>query len=85
MESKPGPVVEGITHTTSIGESANGKDSPAPPPKQPGISGFFHWHEPGTSREEKRLIFKLDWFLLSFSCLTFFVKQVRRLPCRVAG
>ncbi|KAL6411681.1 putative major facilitator superfamily transporter [Ilyonectria robusta] len=80
MESKPSPVVEGITSTPSIGESANGKDSPAPPPKQSGISGFFHWHEPGTSREEKRLIFKLDWFLLSFSCLTFFVKQVRRLP-----
>ncbi|KAH6999361.1 major facilitator superfamily domain-containing protein [Ilyonectria destructans] len=76
MESKPGPAIEGITHTPSIGESANGKDSPAPPPKQSGISGFFHWHEPGTSREEKRLIFKLDWFLLSFSCLTFFVKQL---------
>lgn len=38
--------------------------------------GWFHWHEPGTSKEEKKLIFKLDWFLLSFSCLLFFVKQV---------
>ena len=39
-------------------------------------SGFFHWHEPGTSKEEKRLIFKLDFFLLSFSCLMFFLKQL---------
>lgn len=39
-------------------------------------SGWFHWHEPGTSKEEKRLIFKLDFFLLTFSCLTYFVKQV---------
>ena len=38
------------------------------------ISGkekWFHWHEPGTSKEEKRLIFKLDWFLLSYTCLMF--------------
>lgn len=39
-----------------------------------GLSGWFHWHEPGTSPEEKRLIFKLDWFLLSYSCLCYFVK-----------
>ncbi|KAL3455823.1 alpha/beta-hydrolase [Aspergillus heterothallicus] len=31
---------------------------------------------PGTSKAEKWLIFKLDWFLLSFSCLCFFVKQL---------
>jgi ACS family pantothenate transporter-like MFS transporter len=37
---------------------------------------FFQWHEPGTSKAEKWLIFKLDWFLLSFSCLCFFVKQL---------
>jgi len=30
---------------------------------------WFQWHEPGTSREEKKLIAKLDWFLLSYSCL----------------
>jgi MFS transporter, ACS family, pantothenate transporter len=39
--------------------------------------GWLHWHEPGTSPEEKRLILKLDWFLLSFSCLMYFIKQVR--------
>ena len=42
----------------------------------PGRSVWFHWHEPGTSKEEKRLIFKLDFFLLTFSCLTYFLKQV---------
>ncbi|KUI73238.1 Pantothenate transporter liz1 [Cytospora mali] len=39
-------------------------------------SGWLHWHEPGTSVEEKRLVFKLDWFLLSYSCLSFFIKQL---------
>ncbi|CAN8100498.1 unnamed protein product [Discula destructiva] len=37
---------------------------------------WLHWHEPGTSAEEKKLLFKLDWFLLSFSCLTYFLKQL---------
>lgn len=41
-----------------------------------GKDQWFHWHEPGTSKEEKKLIFKLDWFLLSFACLLFFIKQV---------
>lgn len=39
-------------------------------------SGWLHWHAPGTTKEEKRLILKLDWFLLSFGCLCFFVKQL---------
>lgn len=47
-------------------------------------SGWLHWHEPGTSKEEKRLLFKLDWFLLSFSCLTYFIKQVRATTCRIS-
>lgn len=38
--------------------------------------GFFHWHEPGTSKQEKRLILKLDWFLLSYGCLCFFNKYL---------
>ncbi|KAK2690687.1 hypothetical protein QWA68_010485 [Fusarium oxysporum] len=37
---------------------------------------WFSWHEPGTSPEEKKLIFKLDWFMLSFACLMFFIKQL---------
>ena len=41
-----------------------------------GKEKWFHWHEPGTSKEEKKLIFKLDWFLLSYTCLMFFIKQV---------
>ncbi|KAL2418049.1 MFS transporter PfmaC [Exophiala dermatitidis] len=38
--------------------------------------GWFHWHEPGASREEKKLILKLDFFLLTYSCLSFFIKQL---------
>ncbi|KGO77033.1 Major facilitator superfamily domain, general substrate transporter [Penicillium italicum] len=37
---------------------------------------WWQWHEPGTSKEEKWLIFKLDFFILSYSCLTFFIKYL---------
>ncbi|KAF5985506.1 transporter protein [Fusarium bulbicola] len=37
---------------------------------------WFSWHEPGTSPEERKLVFKLDWFMLSFACLMFFIKQL---------
>ncbi|KAH8682022.1 major facilitator superfamily transporter [Xylariales sp. PMI_506] len=42
-------------------------------PTEPEKSGFFHWHEPNTSAQEKRLILKLDWFILSYSCLCYFI------------
>ncbi|KAJ6445401.1 Protein phosphatase 2C [Purpureocillium lavendulum] len=37
---------------------------------------WFHWYEPGTSKEEKWLLFKLDFFILTYTCLTFFVKYL---------
>ncbi|KAL4779338.1 major facilitator superfamily domain-containing protein [Aspergillus varians] len=37
---------------------------------------WWHWHEPGTTKEEKWLIFKLDFFILLYSCLTFFIKYL---------
>ncbi|CAI7630366.1 unnamed protein product [Penicillium glandicola] len=37
---------------------------------------WFHWHEPGATKADKKLIFKLDFFLLSYSCLCFFIKQL---------
>lgn len=46
------------------------------PTRSSRLSRFFRWHEPGTSKADKWLIFKLDWFLLSYSCLTFFIKQL---------
>lgn len=30
---------------------------------------WFQWHEPGTPKEEKWLIFKLDFFILLYTCL----------------
>lgn len=60
--------------STSSTTSPDEKLDDAPPST---ISGWLHWHEPGTSAAEKRLLFKLDWFLLSYSCLSFFMKQVR--------
>lgn len=63
---------DGISTTSAVAET----DTKPEPPQQPEVAGWFHWHEPGTSPEEKKLILKLDWFLLSFSCLMFFIKQV---------
>lgn len=57
---------------SSIAPSRIGGDKPVPQQ----TAGWFHWHEPDTSPEEKKLVFKLEWFLLSFSCLCFFVKQL---------
>ncbi|KAM3481652.1 hypothetical protein MY5147_000638 [Beauveria neobassiana] len=37
---------------------------------------WYHWHEPGTTKEEKWLIFKLDLNILTYLCLTFFVKYL---------
>ncbi|RKK95493.1 hypothetical protein BFJ68_g14779 [Fusarium oxysporum] len=37
---------------------------------------WWHWHEPGASKEEKWLIFKLDAAILTYTCLTFFVKYL---------
>jgi ACS family pantothenate transporter-like MFS transporter len=38
--------------------------------------GWLHWHQPGASKREKRLICKLDWFLLSYGCLCLFNKNL---------
>ncbi|KAH7139485.1 major facilitator superfamily domain-containing protein [Dendryphion nanum] len=62
-----------INSTSSVaGEESKSNVSTQPQEEH----AWWHWHEPGTSKEEKRLIFKLDWFLLSFSCLLFFIKQL---------
>ncbi|KAF5587214.1 major facilitator superfamily transporter [Fusarium pseudocircinatum] len=37
---------------------------------------WWHWHEPGASKEEKWLIYKLDAATLTYTCLTFFVKYL---------
>ncbi|RAH65874.1 MFS general substrate transporter [Aspergillus aculeatinus CBS 121060] len=42
----------------------------------PAARRWWHWHEPGTTKEEKWLIFKLDFFILLYSCLTFFIKYL---------
>ncbi|CAG8950622.1 hypothetical protein HYFRA_00002831 [Hymenoscyphus fraxineus] len=64
-------------------DSSAAQDSVSPPAYLPANherketgGRWFHWHEPGTSKQEKRLILKLDWFLLSYSCLCFFNKYL---------
>lgn len=68
-----GPLQQPITTCEFDGDSSK-SNSTAIHPAERQTGRWFHWHEPGTSAEEKRLIFKLDWFLLSYSCLCFFIK-----------
>lgn len=72
------PHVHGDDKMPSLTLTTSAKKSPDDEPVSSAAphAGWLHWHEPGTSAEEKRLLFKLDWFLLSFSCLTYFIKQV---------
>lgn len=63
---------DGDNHSGTGPDKAGRNGAPSPTT----TGSWFHWHEPGTSKEEKRLIFKLDWFLLSYSCLCFFIKQL---------
>ncbi|KAL2280780.1 hypothetical protein FJTKL_12292 [Diaporthe vaccinii] len=44
--------------------SSYGKDRP----------DFFIWHPKGTSSSEKKLLFKIDFFILTYGCLAYFAK-----------
>lgn len=35
---------------------------------------FFFWYAPGTTKADKKLIFKIDFFILTYACLNFFIK-----------
>lgn len=75
---KPVEPIDGVHNKDGISTtSVAAANDMSEPPQLPENAGWFHWHEPGTCREEKRLIFKIDVFLLSYSCLMFFIKQVR--------
>ena len=37
---------------------------------------FFFWNPPGRSSYEKRLVFKLDWIILAYCCLSFFIRYL---------
>jgi hypothetical protein len=56
---------------------------------------WWHWHEPGTSKEEKWLIFKLDAAILTYTCLVwrkrFWINRflltdfLKDLLCQISG
>ncbi|KAI1633074.1 MFS general substrate transporter [Biscogniauxia mediterranea] len=48
----------------NIFSSSYGKDRP----------GFFIWHPKGTPASEKKLLFKIDFFILTYGCLAYFTK-----------
>jgi ACS family pantothenate transporter-like MFS transporter len=49
---------------TTIFASSYGKDKPK----------FFIWHPEGTTGAEKKLLFKIDFFILTYGCLAYFTK-----------
>ncbi|KAK8055042.1 major facilitator superfamily transporter [Apiospora rasikravindrae] len=51
-------------YAKNIFASSYGKDRP----------GFFIWHPKGTSTAEKKLLFKIDFFILTYGCLAYFTK-----------
>ncbi|KAI9731234.1 MAG: hypothetical protein M1834_005427 [Cirrosporium novae-zelandiae] len=44
--------------------SSYGKDKPK----------FFIWYPEGTTKKEKKLLFKIDFFILTYGCLAYFTK-----------
>lgn len=64
---------EGIVEDVEI-VATSSKSSLEENPKRK--SWFKPWYEPGTSSKEKRLIFKLDFFILTYSCLAWFLKYL---------
>lgn len=59
-----------VTQTAPLSRSSTG----SPPPRRK--LDFLHWHDAATTREEKRFLFKLDFYLLTYCCLSFFVKML---------
>ncbi|KAH7027452.1 MFS general substrate transporter [Microdochium trichocladiopsis] len=51
-------------YATNLFRSSYGKDRP----------DFFIWYPKGTTSAEKKLLHKLDFFILSYGCLAFFTK-----------
>lgn len=41
-----------------------------------GITRFFHWFEPGTSKREKKMVLKLQFFILSYNMMAYFLKYL---------
>ncbi|OXG13285.1 hypothetical protein C367_06168 [Cryptococcus neoformans Ze90-1] len=64
--------VDNDAASSKVSEPANEE----PPQPERYWHRLFRWHEVGTSPEEKWLIRKLDIFILSYACLTFFIKYV---------
>ncbi|KAJ3493703.1 hypothetical protein NLG97_g4567 [Lecanicillium saksenae] len=46
------------------------------PGQRPLARRWYHWYDAGATKEERRLLRKLDFFILLYACLTFFVKYL---------
>lgn len=55
-------------YARNVFKSAYGEDKPK----------FFWWYPEGTSKSEKKLLRKIDFFILSYCCLGYFCKWLDR-------
>ncbi|ATY63245.1 major facilitator superfamily transporter [Cordyceps militaris] len=46
------------------------------PVERPMATRWFHWYDAGASKAERKLLRKLDFYILLYACLTFFVKYL---------
>ncbi|OAA69282.1 Major facilitator superfamily domain, general substrate transporter [Akanthomyces lecanii RCEF 1005] len=46
------------------------------PDSRPVVKRWYHWYDAGASKEERKLLKKLDFFILLYTCLTFFIKYL---------
>ncbi len=39
------------------------------PDQRPAVKRWYHWYDAGASKEERKLLKKLDFFILLYTCL----------------
>lgn len=75
MESKTSHTEKSVIDQIIIENDKYSNDSKELDAK-PQSTFFQPWYEPGTTAKEKKLIFKLDFFILTYSCLAWFLKYL---------
>lgn len=74
MESKTSHTEKPVIHQIIIENDKSSNESKELEAK-PQSTLFQPWYEPGTTTKEKTLIFKLDFLILTYSCLAWLLKK----------
>ncbi|KAM3504492.1 hypothetical protein MY10362_003540 [Beauveria mimosiformis] len=52
------------------------ESSTSKPVQRSVVRRWYHWYDAGASKQERKLLRKLDFFILTYTCLTFFIKYL---------